>query len=99
MLTSNDPNTVQRLKQACHYASWHNRNRLDGTLFVWHFAFTGRELPGWKPIKLQPLVLPTGPALHKSIWIPDTPAAPRSLAVPTPGAALHPVESLQIEVA
>jgi hypothetical protein len=71
MLPSNNPDRVQQLQKACRYSTWHNRNRLDGSLFVWRFAFTGSEFPSWKPVRSQTLVTPFGVTQQKSVWIPE----------------------------
>ncbi|HEV2704606.1 MAG TPA: hypothetical protein VGV59_01700 [Pyrinomonadaceae bacterium] len=44
---------VNLLKQRHGFDEWRGRNTLDENLFIWKFFLMGRELPGWRPERVE----------------------------------------------
>ena len=63
-----DQERLEKLKQRFAFAQWAGINKLRRNLFIWKYKMSERDLPSWRPVRVQRLSLPGEQRLTTSIW-------------------------------
>jgi len=63
-----DPQHLAALEQRHGFDSWRAPDTEQDSFFVWRYLIGGRELPGWRPHRIQRVDAPGVPPGHHSIW-------------------------------
>jgi hypothetical protein len=63
-----DAQLIAALKARHDFEGWNEPEPGQPSFLVWRYFLGGRELPGWRAHRIQPIGVPGSPPAHHSVW-------------------------------